>query len=259
MEINYGYKEEEEEIEYELEIFDFNEFKISVRTVAYMPLTKLLSNHIKEVEISGQKLWCGSLCVIQFFMKNPIIIEDSVVIELGAGTGVLGMCCKKLGAKHIVLTDHDVRSLNHMIGDCDSNQIDAEINYLDWYNPSQPITEVTEITKTRYSDSIYSNNNLTIVAGDVLYKSCLIIPFFTTTKLLLSKKRGSKLYLCHVPRAGINHEDVVSAAKSFNLTIEEIDDNLWRNDLSICLKYSTIEEIQVAKLYVVGSMETSLK
>ena len=42
-------------------------------------------NQSKGVEISGQKLWCGSLAVAQYIHGHHELVRDRTVLELGAG------------------------------------------------------------------------------------------------------------------------------------------------------------------------------
>ena len=44
----------------------------------------------KAFVYSGQKVWCGSMGVCQYIIENPDIVCSKAVIELGAGTGLLG-------------------------------------------------------------------------------------------------------------------------------------------------------------------------
>ena len=56
----------EEEVEYEVEeVALCTDITLLVTTVAYMPITTLMRNQGKGVEISGQKVWCGSLGVVE--------------------------------------------------------------------------------------------------------------------------------------------------------------------------------------------------
>lgn len=43
------------------------------------------------VQISGRKIWCGSLVVAEYLTRNPAFVAAHHVVELGAGTGLLGM------------------------------------------------------------------------------------------------------------------------------------------------------------------------
>ena len=81
----------EEEVEYEEEVFNIREHRFILTTVSFMPLAKLMQLRENQVEISGQKLWCGSLVVLEYLLDHPDFITKCNVIELGAGTGCIGM------------------------------------------------------------------------------------------------------------------------------------------------------------------------
>jgi predicted nicotinamide N-methyase len=273
----------EEEVEYEVEEFTVTSQKginyvFAVTTVAIMPLTRLASlskNPSATAEISGQKVWCGSLGVMQWLMKYPFFVQGAVICELGAGTGVVGMLAARLGASMVQLTDWDHRSLAHMHSDAPVNRkmyldshdmrngnesascCECTIHHLDWYDPNPPDPwSVTETTK----DCVDHH----LVAGDVLYKHELLKPFFSTAALLLSlaRNKNSKdtvndpkakespsgesreasnqqvvldvkgsivsidsspmLLLCHVPRAGVAHEEVCQAAQGAGLVLSDL-------------------------------------
>jgi predicted nicotinamide N-methyase len=196
-----------------------------------------MNNRTKNVEISGQKLWCGSLGLIQHFINNPNEVKDTMIVELGAGTGVLGMMCKKLGSVSVVLTDHDERSLTHMKDDIQSNEISADVIPLDWYVP-----DVDSINSLLNEDK-----PLRIVAGDVLYKNALLDPFFNTVKALFALREDSLLFLCHVPRAGVDQSDVVAKAESSGLCVEEIPKETWNT--GELFEYCPEEDLVRARIY----------
>lgn len=245
----------DDEVEYETENFIIGEKTFSITTISFLPIQTLMKNREKEKEISGQTLWCGSLCIIHYLSANPNLLLNSVVIELGSGTGVLGMTCKVLGAKTVYLTDHDEISIQHMTSDSQQNEVEVNICRLDWFSPDRSIEYIND------GLSSFSNNaaRLLVLAGDVIYKSALIDPFFDTLIKLLRLPQSflnpSVAYLCHVPRAGVRHEDVVMAARERNLVIEEIDilDERSTNGSSLlessCLRYCPREDLDRAKLY----------
>lgn len=232
-----------EEVEYEPEEFTFFDHKITVTTIAYMPLTVLMNNRSKEVEISGQKLWCGSLVVMSYLLKHPEIVEGASTIELGAGTGVLSMLAKKAGAKVSIATDHDIRSINHMTDDVARNAVDVAILTMDWFRPD--FTEIQHLVPT--------TEKLVLLAGDVLYKAMLLDPFFDTVGRLFRDYQTAThpvtLYLCHVPRAGITHDMVVEKAVSMGLDIHAYEQGEWLDDTPFIREYSPEEDIVKARLY----------
>lgn len=230
------------EPEYEEEEFTFGDVKLSITTIAYMPIELLMANRTKDTEISGQKLWCGSLGVLQYVLNNAhqlLIEQPTTVIELGAGTGVLGLMCKKLGAAEVILTDHDEKSLEHMRRDCSANGEGAcVVHKMDWFLPDIPIS----VTSTR--------NRLLILAGDVLYKHSLLNPFFDTLKAIITTHQGltePHILLCHIPRAGVEQLDVIEKARSASFSIDIIPKEDWKSGSSF--EYCDSEDLERAQLY----------
>ena len=112
------------------------------------------------------------------------------------------------------------------------------VRILDWFCPDVSSLELSE-------ESVSSN--LCIIAGDVLYKKTLLKPFFCTSRLLLESKSESTLYLCHVPRAGVEYADVVGEATRHELIIEEI---LFSSiETENARKYCPEEDTSRAKLF----------
>ena len=229
----------EDEVEYEPELFKIREYLLQITTISHMPIQILMKNAGNGIEISGQKLWCGSLGAIEYLLDNNDFCKDKIVIELGAGTGVMGMLCKQMGAKRVLLTDYDEKSIKHMNNDCKLNEIDAEVKVCDWFN-----FDINEL------DLDQSNiNNIRIVAGDVLYKNIVLEPFWNTVKILFSLSNEIQMLLCHVPRAGVEHDQVINAAITNGLSIIEIDPSLWRK--GCCTEYSPHDDNERAKLYLI--------
>jgi len=248
------------EVEYEEETFMVGGYSFAVTTIAYMPIETLMANASKKVEISGQKLWCGSLAVMEYLLGNQEAVAGKVVVELGAGTGVLGMLCKRLGAARVVLTDNDSKSLVHMVTDCEKNAVEAEVLSLDWFfleNIAQRLFGAEAKEEEEVEEGGRGAKRVVIVAGDVLYKRALLEPFMATVVCLLAgPKRGeegededntNEMFLCHVPRAGVEHEDVIATAGSVGLSIEPLSCELWRK--GSCLEYCPLEDVERAMVY----------
>lgn len=230
---------DDDEVEYEPELFIIREYSLKITTISHMPIQILMKNAGNGIEISGQKLWCGSLGAIEYLLDNNDFCLNKTIIELGAGTGVMGMLCKKIGSKRVLLTDYDEKSINNMNIDCNNNNIDAEVKVCDWFNPN--------INELQLDPNDF--HNIRIVAGDVLYKKIVLEPFWNTVKLLFSLSDNIQMLLCHVPRAGVEHDQVINAAISNSLSIKEIDPSLWRK--GSVLEYSPNDDNERAKLYMI--------
>jgi hypothetical protein len=234
--------------EYELEEFVIGGERFSLTTIAFMPIEALMANQSKEVEISGQKLWCGSLSVAEYLLRHREWVVGSTVVELGAGTGVVSMLCKRLGATSVVLTDNDPRSIQHMQDDCKVNGIveGALVESLDWFN-FQGGEQVWRAWGAG------TGGSRRVVAGDVLYKRQLLQPFFSTVRQLLSPYAegvGAEMLLCHVPRAGVDHAEVVRSAEEHGLSALEVGRELWCT--GALLEYCPEEDTSRARLYKIA-------
>jgi Lysine methyltransferase len=227
-----------DDVDFELESIEIASHSFEITTIAHLPIEMLMFNQSRGVEISGQKVWCGSLTVADYILRNKDLIKNRVVIELGAGTGILGMVCSRIGCRKTILTDNDPRSIKHMVEDCHRNSVEADVRILDWFCPDVSSLEIS-------GENISSN--LCVIAGDVLYKRTLLKPFFCTSRLLLESKSESTMYLCHVPRAGVEYADVVGEATGHGLLIEEI--NFSSEDTENARKYCPEEDTSRAKLF----------
>jgi predicted nicotinamide N-methyase len=230
-----------EEIEYEPEDVEVCGQNLSVTTVSFMPLSQLMKLGGKGPEVSGQKLWCGSVCLSEYLhLSGFSLVRGARVVELGAGTGVAGMLCARFGAARVWVTDHDVKCIKHMTEDLARNGIEAGVVRLDWFLPI-PTAFIDEL-------AAQAEVPLVIIAGDVLYKSVLAVPFFTTAKNLLGLHPEAYLILCHIPRADVRHEFVVQTAQDLGLCVDKQDDGFReRVDTDLCPK----EDVDRAHVYVI--------
>ena len=179
---------------------------------------------------------------MEYLLAKTKFVSSKVVVELGAGTGVTGMLCKKLGSTSVFLTDHDQRSIDHMMLDIERNGISACVIHLDWYNYDHEAT----LQLMQQSNDL-SSAPLRIVAGDVLYKDALIMPFLNVISSLLKSCAGSEMLLCHVPRAGVEQNQVTESFELHGLNIKKVAHEEWKK--GIVLKYSTPDDYNRAELY----------
>jgi hypothetical protein len=141
------------------------------------------------------------------------------------------MCLPKYNPAAIVLTDGDPTAVRLMKSNIENprNQINASIvqaTPLLWEKRDDGSMNFPDFSK--WFRAAYACENETvsfdsIFAGDVLYKAELPGLFFATAFSLLSKKAGSSLWLCHIPRHGVLHSIVVDAAKKAGFVVTTID------------------------------------
>jgi hypothetical protein len=192
-------------------------------------------------------VWCGSLGIAEYLLGKPETVTGKTVIELGAGTGILGMLTKRMGAKKVLLTDHDQRSLDHMEVDCARNAVEAEVVKLDWFNPILPLS--TE------GDRDGEDGGVVVIAGDVIYKSALVQPFMVTVSLLLHtyQERGARaeFYLCHIPRGGprVEYAHVEEAATAHDLLWEIIPEEAWKRGSCLDRDVVPADDVNRARVF----------
>ena len=74
--------------------------------------TELIGDHTIELTQSFESdgvagfVWDAAVVLSKYLSLNSRIVADQKVLELGAGTGLVGICCHKLGAKQVISTDH---------------------------------------------------------------------------------------------------------------------------------------------------------
>ena len=185
------------------------------------------------------------------------------------------MVCSRLGATQVILTDHDEQSLTHMRQDCETNQVLANVCKLDWFNPPSSTSSSSSFFNS-FNININNNNNnknddndnieeleeleLVLVAGDVLYKHALIEPFFSTVDILFDQYLSinkiqtnpilPKLLLCHVPRAGVEHVEILASAKTHGLKVQEIGLQEWQKGNLLQSDFVPLDDTNRAKVYM---------
>lgn len=56
-------------------------------------------------EFFGEYIWPTPLFMCEFLKRNSELVKGKRVLELGSGTGIVGLYAAKLGAAHVTLTD----------------------------------------------------------------------------------------------------------------------------------------------------------
>ena len=145
---------------------------------------------------TGLSTWDASVCLAQYFAMNPGLVEGKAVIELGAGTGLVGISSAFLGATRAQLTDLEyalgnlrenvklnaMQSSNGALGFPDIEEV-VEVQLLDWFSPPSEAAPLFDV----------------IVAADVAWLDHLVSPLVNTIKALMSSH--TIMYLAHQTRS----------------------------------------------------------
>ncbi|RYZ99228.1 MAG: methyltransferase [Moraxellaceae bacterium] len=73
--------------------------------------------------------WASGLAMAQWLLANPQLVKDKVVLDFGAGSGVVAIAAKLAGAKQVIACDIDQISLIACRENARLNQV--ELDYLD--------------------------------------------------------------------------------------------------------------------------------
>jgi predicted nicotinamide N-methyase len=132
-----------------------------------------------EAELgTGLTIWDGSIVLAKYLEANPAIVGNKAVLEVGSGTGIVGIVAGLMGANRSVLTDlqYTLKNLQHNV---DKNKPHYEASYnvdvmeLDWFNAA------TYPTTTR--DENGSEKNWDVILGaDIVWIEELIVPLVNT-------------------------------------------------------------------------------
>ena len=171
----------------------------------------------------------------------------SRILELGSGTGLLGMVVSKLGnPKCVILTDGDGEAVGLLEKNLSSpnNRIDQQTikaKFLRWGEDRQ-MEDFSTWCHLSWPDAFPIAAEFDhIIAGDVMYKEELPPIFFATSFKFL--KHDGVLWLCHIPRANVGHELVVACAEKFGFRFDHVPTS------HIAIENIPIEDIERAKVY----------
>lgn len=173
---------------------------------------------------TGLILWDSAIVLAKYLEKNDLV-ENKVVLELGAGVGYLSCVVNLLGAKHIIATDLKY-TFSIMKQNFKNNKISAEkieVLELDWFNPLG--------FKAKNMSLDY------IIASDIIWKETLVNPLISTLKYLFDSYPKTKLLL---------------ANQSRSLLVESI---FFEGLTSIKLSYTKINKILIDEEYRVSNIE----
>ncbi|CAN6661901.1 hypothetical protein TRVA0_033S01530 [Trichomonascus vanleenenianus] len=116
----------------------------------------------------GFKTWGSSLVLAKKLIANPHMVRQGPVLELGAGTGLVGIVAGKLGAQ-ICVTDLPA-IVKNMRKNVELNEMSeqVEVETLDWLNPDEfDPAHARKFTTILVADPLYSEEHPAMVCNMV--------------------------------------------------------------------------------------------
>ncbi|XP_062101326.1 uncharacterized protein LOC133807169 [Humulus lupulus] len=184
-------------------------------------IRRLSKEHQHTCTSTGLMIWESAHLMASVLARNPSIVSEKKVLELGAGCGGI---CSMIAAKYadlVIATDGDTKALDLLTQNVTSNLkqplLDKFIvRRLEWGN-REHIETIKEV----------NNNGFDIIIGtDVTYIAEAISPLFATAKELISsncsisKDQQPGLILCHIIRR-VDEPSILSTASQFGFRLVE--------------------------------------
>ncbi|KAH6820982.1 hypothetical protein C2S53_020034 [Perilla frutescens var. hirtella] len=191
----------------------------------------------------GLQVWRAELVLADFVLHMTYKSSDFdgiVAVELGAGTGLVGMFLAH-GANTVFITDKG----DEVLENCAKNvNLNAEnfghkasiyVRELDWNHPWPPKVVVDSPSQRRYDWSISEVEKLQraslLLAADVIYSDDLTDAFFSVVEAIMSGSPEKVLYLALEKRYNFTINDLDVVANGYShfrsyLKVEGEDDAL---------------------------------
>jgi nicotinamide N-methyltransferase len=144
----------------------------------------------------GHHLWNAGRLISTYLEKNPSLIANKTVLELGAGAGLPSLVCAVLGARKVVVTDYPdpdlVQNLWRNVESCvsgDEKRVVAE-GYC-WGADSAPLLAHLEPSPTPGFD--------VLILADLLFNHSEHAKLVATISATLAKKEDAKALVFFTP------------------------------------------------------------
>ncbi|EKX41731.1 hypothetical protein GUITHDRAFT_141732 [Guillardia theta CCMP2712] len=124
----------------------------------------------------GCFIWPSAVLLSQYLFEHSGVVRNSKVLELGAGVGLPGLLCRKLGASRVLLTDLSKPPiiLSNLQHNCCANELEhCSAAPMDWGIVTE---EMLLMRRTCYD---------VLLAADCLYSSSLYEDFLCTASFFL--------------------------------------------------------------------------
>lgn len=191
--------------------------------------------------LEAHHLWNGSRVVSKLFERDPALVRNKTVFELGAGAGLPSLVCGVLGARRVVVTDFPdvdlVQNMQKNIDECDAqlggaaHAIAATVvpRGFVWGADVGPIAAELPAGETRFD---------VLVLADLLFRHSEHAMMVKTIRESLKRERAAKAFVVFTSyRPWLRHKDLnfFTLCREDGFVVEKIleqklDKPLFEND-----------------------------
>lgn len=105
--------------------------------------------------------WASGQVLAQYILQHPELVKDKIVMDFGAGSGIVGIAAKLAGAKQVICCDIDTVSLTACQANAELNQV--EIDLLDNLLELDSQFGIKKVDVLLVADVLYDKRNLPLL------------------------------------------------------------------------------------------------
>ncbi|PSC67991.1 S-adenosyl-L-methionine-dependent methyltransferase [Micractinium conductrix] len=161
------------------------------RTAVVAPDSKRLCGNVAsdQPDLIGLDVWPAGVALCQYLAASPALVSGAAVCELGAGVGLPGLLCAKLGARSVLLTDYEPLVVEQQRRNAKLNGAAAACSFLplNWLDLSSLAPEQRHVWDL-------------LLLADVIYAAAVVRPLVATLLALLRPGSGAALVAHRIRR-----------------------------------------------------------
>lgn len=96
---------------------------------AVLPLWTKTEEELDEIGVPPPYwafAWAGGQALARYLLDNPGLVEGRRVLDVGAGSGLVGLAAAKMGARHVVAADIDPLAIAAIMRNAKVNNLSIE-------------------------------------------------------------------------------------------------------------------------------------